>query len=125
MADDAQVPEPTGGNWIQPKPGDKGVTTETAPRHMKFVRVSPEELDDLRSSNSTLSLAFFNSSFGALITVVATLLTVHISDPTTLATFRALAVLFLITSSYFGVGAIQGERRWRTKIDSLKNSSND
>ena len=124
MVDDGQVAHPS--NWFEPPPGNGGgVTTETAPRHMRFVRVSPDELDDLRSSNSTLSLVFFSSSFGALVTVLATLATVDISEPTTLATFRALAVLFIITSIYFGLGAIHGERRWRRKLENLKNTSND
>ena len=120
MGDDEQVARAS--NWLEPAPGDKGVTTETAPRHMRFVRVSRDELDDLKSSNSTLSLAFFSTSLGALITIVATLVTVDISDPTTLATFRALAVVCIVASCYFGVGAIQDDRRWRRKIEYLKNS---
>lgn len=120
MAEDEQLPT-LASHWADPD--DRGVTTETAPRHMKFVRVSRDELDDLKSFNSTLELAFFSISIGAFITIVTTLMTIDIPGPTNLATFRSMAVLTAVTSCYFGVRAIQGERRWRRKIDSLKNSS--
>ena len=125
MADDQQTPESPepASNWVEPEPGDGGVTTETAPRHMRFVRVSPDELDDLKSSSSTVPLAFLGSSFGALITILITLATVDISDLTTTATFRALGVVFALSSSYFGVETFRSECRWRQKIDNLKNGS--
>jgi hypothetical protein len=87
---------------------------------MKFVRVAVSELEDLKSSNSTLELAFFGISFGALITIVTTLNTVPISDPSTHATFVAVAFLFGILSAYFGVVTIRGEVRWRRRINDLK-----
>ena len=90
---------------------------------MKFVRVTRDELDDLKSSNSTLELAFFGISVGALITIWQTLKTVFISDPSTHATFVALEVLFLVSSVYFGVATIRGEYKWRRKIDELKKGS--
>ena len=90
---------------------------------MRFVRVSTGELEDLKSSNSTLELTFFGISFGALITIGATLKTVSITDTATHATFVALAFLFGMSSAYFGFATIRGEARWRRKINALKDGS--
>ena len=104
--------------WVDSPPCDSGVTTETAPRHVKFVRVSRDELRDLKAANSTLELAFFGISFGALLTVATTLATVTLPDlPKTV--FIALTVMFLLASVYFGAATIRGELLWRKKINSL------
>lgn len=119
MSEEAQ-PQTTAPHWVDPPPGEGGVTTETAPRHMKFVRVAKSELEDLKSSNSTLELGFFGISFGALITLVATLRTVTITDAATHAAFVAGALVFGLAAAYFGIATIRGERRWRRRIDALK-----
>jgi hypothetical protein len=104
--------------WVDAPAGEPGVTTETAPRHMKFVRVSRDELNDLKSANSTLELAFFGISFGALLTVSTTLATVDLPDlPKTV--FIALTVMFLLAAVYFGAATVRGELRWRKKIKAL------
>ena len=120
MGDDEQVPK-LANHWVDSD--DRGITTETAPRHMKFVRVSRDELDDLKSSNNTLDLVFFSISVGAFITIATTLRTIDIVDAADLATFRNGAALSALTSCYFGISAIRGELRWRRKIENLKNSS--
>jgi hypothetical protein len=121
VSEQPQQPESQSAQWVEL--GEGGVTTETLPRHVQFVRVSPAELEDLKSSNSTLELAFFALSVGCLITIFATLGTVAISDPSTHAAFVAAALLFILAALYFGIAAIRGELRWRRKIDSLKNAS--
>ena len=121
MADDSH-PQPS-ANWVDASPGESGVTTETLPRHMKFVRVSRDELDDLKSSNSTLELAFFGICLGAFITVATTLKTVTLADSSTHAAFVASTVIFGLLTAYFFAATIRGELRWRRKIDNLKNSS--
>jgi len=111
MASNPETPErPQWGD-----DADGGVTSSTAPRHMRFVRLSKEDLEYLRSSNSTLELAFFGISAGALLTVVTTLLTVSLPDPSTHAVFVGLTVLFVLASAYFGAASIRGEVRWRKK----------
>lgn len=121
MAEQPQQPEAQSAQWVEP--GEGGVTTETLPRHMRFVRVSTDELDDLKSSNSTLELAFFSLSVGCLVTTSATLKTVTISDPAAHAAFVAAALVFLVGTLYFGIAAFRGEVRWRRKINSIKNAS--
>jgi hypothetical protein len=118
MADrSGDLVNPQQPHWVDG--GDTGVTAATAPRHMKFVRVSVDELEDLKSSNSTLELAFFGISLGALITVATTLGTVPLPDSTR-AIFVALTVLFGLASAYFGGATIRGELRWRRRINYLK-----
>src|SRR5438552_1358270 len=101
--------------WVDRPAGDTGLTTETVPRHMKFVRVALTELDDLRASNSTLELAFFGMTFGAFVTILSTLRTVQINDASTHAAFVASAVLLGVLSAYFGIATIRGEARWRKR----------
>src|SRR5262245_41805492 len=123
MADDVVQGAPEAPHWVDSPHGEGGVTAETAPRHMKFVRVSLSELDDLKSSNSTLELAFFVISFGALITVATTLATVTLPDlPRTV--FILLTVMFTLASAYFAGATIRGELRWRKKIKDLKGEAN-
>ena len=116
VAGDTAQPAP-GTRWVEP--GDTGVTTATAPRHMSFVRVQVSELEDLKSANSTLELAFFGISVGALITVATTLATVPLNDSTN-ALFVGLTILFVLSSAYFGLATIRGEFRWRKKISDLQ-----
>lgn len=113
---DLPVGEPL---WVETAPGDAGVTVETAPRHMKFVRVAVDELEDLKSSNSTLELAFFGISFGALLTLGTTLSTVTL-DGNVKVVFVVLTVVFVLASAYFGLATWRGERRWRGRIERLK-----
>ena len=107
-----------GAQWVEG--GGAGVTAETLPRHIRFVRVSPSELDDLKSSNSTLELALAGICAGCLVTVLATLWTVTIADPSTHAAFVAAVIVFLLGFLYFGLATLSCEVRWRRKIDALK-----
>lgn len=115
MPDELQQAAP---NWLDNREG--GVTTETAPRHMKFVRVAVSELEDLKTSNSTLELAFFGISLGAFLTIVTTVNTVDFTDAATRAVYVALAFLFGFASLYFAAATVRGELRWRRKINDLK-----
>jgi hypothetical protein len=113
-----EQPQQGGGiQWIDA--GQAGVTTETLPRHMKFVRVATNELDDLKSSNSTLELAFFGISLGAIVTIICTLKTVQM-DAATHTIFVSVSWVFGLAAAYFGLATLRGELRWRRKINGLK-----
>lgn len=98
---------------------ESGVSVETAPRKVKFVRVSLDELEDLKSSGSSVELAMFGVCFGALLTFGGTLLTVSLTNDLTRGFFGLATIMFAVFSIYFGIGAIRGERRWRSRIDRL------
>ena len=111
---------PPDGEAIITGSADAGITWETAPRHMKFVRVTYDDLDQLKNSNSTLELAFFGICFGALVSVWTTTATIDLTDPAIKATFVGLKIMLLLATVYFGIAAARGEYRWRRKIKELK-----
>ena len=111
--------QPQNDQPVQWTTADEGVTTSTAPLHMRFVRLSKSDLEYLKSANSTLELAFFGICAGGLISVFTTLKTVTLTDPTTHAVFIVLTVVLSLLTGFFGLAAWRGDRRWRKKIDPL------
>jgi hypothetical protein len=118
MADQAaQSPEAAGPQWVT---DDRGVTATTAPRHMKFVRLTVDELDDFKSLDSSIDLALCGMSFGAFLTVGITLWTVTLPTPTAHILFVLMTIIFAVASAYFGINTVRCEIKRRKKIDRLK-----
>ena len=98
---------------------DPGVSFETAARNMKFLRVTPDELEDLKDvSSGSLELASVGITGGAFITMAVTLATVDL-EGITKGVFITLTVVFLIFSLYFGAKSYKEFQKLRHAIDRL------
>jgi hypothetical protein len=95
--------------------GASGITTSTAPRHMCFVPMTLDELDDIRSSGNDLEIAFLGICTGALLTVSVTLATVELPELTKLV-FITLTVVFSLASSYLGLAAYNKHVKWKRRF---------
>ncbi|HEV8392992.1 MAG TPA: hypothetical protein VGQ37_01910 [Vicinamibacterales bacterium] len=84
--------------------------------------MSVDELEDLKSSNSTIPLALFGISFGALVSISTTLATVSLTD-TMRITFIASAVVLTLASIFFGATALRAEVQWRKRIERFRKVS--
>jgi hypothetical protein len=70
--------------------------------------LTEHELDAIVESGNykTLDIGFFTFCAGALITVIATLVTVPIADKLILAGFVSVGVMSLLGTAYFGIRAL-------------------
>lgn len=87
--------------------------------------VQDQELDSLGSASaqSSLHLGFFGASFGAAISLGATVFTVDIPSPNTKAIFWALFVLSAALSLYFGIRATLDYKESRRQVRAIREQS--
>lgn len=107
------VSEKPVSHWASDPGG--GVTSNTAPRHFDLVRLTLDEIEELRSANNSTDLTFFGISFGALLTVAVTLATVTLPSMASHVIFVVLTIGFALASGVFGLNAYQKHRKWQRK----------
>lgn len=88
-------------------------------------RVTSEEIDQLCEIGylKAVDLAFFTLCVGILASLLITLRTVAITDPSTHADFVACAVVAGVLTAVFGVRLVLASRHAKQAVEKLKTAS--
>jgi Flp pilus assembly protein TadB len=95
------------------------VTTVFHPRVLDMHSVTDQELIDIASGAQSIHIGFFGITFGALVAVALTLLTVSLASSMH-AVFVAALIVLAVMSAYFGSRAVSDYRSSRSRVERIR-----